>query len=79
MMKTTNLKFASSIFQACIPKKYDIRVTVIGEKVFPVEIHSQDNPEAVIDWRKPQDVKLVHQVHKLPSEIKRKCLELTNY
>lgn len=74
-MKTTNLKFASSIFQACIPKKYDIRVTVIGEKVFPVEIHYQDNQEAVIDWRKPQDVKLVHQVHKLPSEIKRKCLE----
>ncbi|SFR14225.1 ATP-grasp domain-containing protein [Desulfoscipio geothermicus DSM 3669] len=77
--KLDGLKFAPSIFQACIPKKYDIRVTVIGEKVFPVEIHSQSNPEAVIDWRKPQDVKLEHRVHDLPVEIKTKCLQLVKF
>lgn len=79
LLNLEDLRFAPSIFQEMLPKKYDIRVTVIGQNVFPVEIHSQDNPDAMIDWRKPQDVDLVHKSHHLPPLLADKCLKLTRY
>lgn len=79
LLNLEDLRFAPSIFQELLPKKYDIRVTAIGQNVFPVEIHSQDNPDAMIDWRKPQDVDLVHKSHHLPPLLADKCLKLTSY
>ncbi|MDQ0214938.1 glutathione synthase/RimK-type ligase-like ATP-grasp enzyme [Oikeobacillus pervagus] len=63
--------------QRNIPKKFDIRVTVIGERVFAAEIHSQINEDSSIDWRRGLKP-LEHYEHILPIEIKRKCIELTH-
>lgn len=77
--KIKNIKSAiqtPSIYQENIPKQFDIRITVIGTKVFPVEIHSQENRNTRYDWRKSQDLDMVQQKHILPKEIKDKCIKL---
>ena len=64
------------LFQQLIPKALDLRVTVIGERVFPVEIHSQDSDAGRIDWRRGQLSALKHQRHTLQAEVEQTCLEL---
>ncbi len=36
-----NLKFAPVIFQEYVPAEYDLRITVVGRKIFAAAIHSQ--------------------------------------
>ncbi|TXL65628.1 hypothetical protein FHP05_05750 [Cerasibacillus terrae] len=59
------------------PKEFDIRVIVIGEKVFAAEIHSQKYEDSSIDWRRGI-MSLEHYEHKLPIGIERKCIDLTH-
>lgn len=66
-----------SIFQRKIPKKYDIRVTVIGEEVFATEIHSQSYAESTVDWRRGENPRIVHKKHKLPDHVEAQCQFLT--
>ena len=47
------VKKAPGIFQEFIPKEYELRVTVVGENIFPVKIDSQKNPLTTVDWRNP--------------------------
>jgi hypothetical protein len=65
-----------SIYQENIKKKCDIRITVIGQKVFATEIHSQKNIDSQIDWRRSQDINLPHYRHVLPEDVKNKCFAL---
>ena len=65
-----------SIYQENIKKRYDIRVTVFGNKVFPVEIHSQESLESKIDWRRSGDVNMQQIEHSLPEEIKENCVKM---
>jgi glutathione synthase/RimK-type ligase-like ATP-grasp enzyme len=68
------LKVAPVIYQRLIRKAYDIRVTVVGTEIFAAAIDSQSIPSAVVDWRQSQTADLPHSVHKLPDEIRNKCL-----
>lgn len=65
-----------SIYQEKIPKKYDIRVTVIGDMVFPTEIHSQEFQDSSTDWRRGENPQIVQQKHKLPADLEEKCISL---
>lgn len=76
------IKYTPCLFQEYVPKQVEIRVTVVGDKVFSCEIHSQENKRTVDDWRHYnfddlKDVK--HSIHDLPPEIQNKCLKLTNH
>lgn len=62
-----DVRLAPCIIQQHIPKTLDLRVTVVGSRVFAVEIDSQSIPDAVIDWRASVDVP--HRVHRLPSNV----------
>lgn len=64
------------LFQHYAPKKLELRVTVVGKNVFPVEIHSQDVSEAKHDWRKVDPAMLKHVPHELPPHIANKCIQL---
>jgi hypothetical protein len=68
-----DLQFAPCIVQEQIQKRVDIRATVVGDRVFAVEIDSQSVPEAVVDWRAagPQD--LPHRMHELPGRNRAKA------
>ena len=49
------LAICPGIFQEVVPKLYELRVTVVGDKLFPVAIHSQEHGNAKFDWRKAID------------------------
>ena len=62
-----------------IHKIYDIRVVVVGEKVFATAIHSQEYAETEVDWRAWDlcDFSLRHEPIELPSEISARCRSIT--
>src|SRR3989344_148364 len=45
---------APCTFQELIPKRYELRVTVVGSKMFAVKIRSQGVARTAIDWRHDQ-------------------------
>lgn len=65
------------LFQALIPKVYDVRVTVIGRDVFATRIDSQGEPSSRVDWRRTDSQALGHSVEDLPDEVTSACLALT--
>jgi glutathione synthase/RimK-type ligase-like ATP-grasp enzyme len=65
------------LFQRLIPKKIEIRVTVIGTSIFAAEIHSQHSPKSRIDFRQGYD-DLQYAVHTLPQDMAYKCLTLVH-
>jgi glutathione synthase/RimK-type ligase-like ATP-grasp enzyme len=68
--------YAPSLFQRYVPKRVEIRVTVIGNKAFAVEIHSQARADSQHDWRRGDTPRLRHELHLLPSEVEFKCVAL---
>src|SRR5262249_15780281 len=70
------IRQAPCLFQEHIPKAFDLRVTIIGEHVFPVEIHSQRQIASRTDFRRGDVSRLKHVVHQLPKQIEKKCLAL---
>lgn len=71
------IQFCPTYFQEFINKVADIRVTVIGEKVFAAKIHSQEHEETKIDWRKAEKLKLRYEKINLTSELESLCIKLT--
>lgn len=61
--RLSQVRFAPTLLQQQISKQVDIRVTVIGSKVFAVEIHSQAHPEAIYDWRRGNLEDIKHTIH----------------
>jgi hypothetical protein len=68
------------IFQKQIDKKYDIRVTVVGESVFAIAIESQSHEQTIVDWRLSDCYKIPLKQYSipLPERIKNLCVEITH-
>jgi glutathione synthase/RimK-type ligase-like ATP-grasp enzyme len=45
------VRYCPGIFQEKLTKQYDVRVTIFGDRVFAVAIHSQEDEETKTDWR----------------------------
>lgn len=69
-----NYNLTPCIFQEYIEKEYELRITVVGNKIFSAKVDSQKLEETKIDWRKK---KIPFEPYLLPSEISEKCLALT--
>ena len=69
-------QLSPTIYQELIPKKYDIRVTIVGSRIFAAAIDSQSDPSACIDWRKTANPKLPHFRIDLPPSLTAKLLDL---
>ncbi len=64
-------------FQEFIPKRLELRVTVIGSEVFTVELHSQEIESARIDWRaNPFD--FTYKIGTLPEDVEKRCVEFVH-
>lgn len=62
--------------QKYIPKKLELRITVVGRKVFACAIHSQEiSGQGKVDWRPEVDL-MHHEAYQLPPDIEAKCLLL---
>jgi glutathione synthase/RimK-type ligase-like ATP-grasp enzyme len=60
--------------QEKIPNEYDLRVTVVGNKIFPVKIFKSDS-DSEVDWRKPAVIKEYEKIN-LPETLTDKILKL---
>jgi glutathione synthase/RimK-type ligase-like ATP-grasp enzyme len=61
------------IYQKNIEKEYELRVTVVKDKVFAAAVDSQDFEETKLDWRRER---LAFRKVDLPSEIERLCINI---
>ncbi|MDP2641953.1 MAG: hypothetical protein Q8P21_01515 [bacterium] len=72
------IEMAPCLFQEQIQKKYELRVTVVGQCVFAARIYSQDQEETALDWRRDQHkVALRQEAVTLEPEVRRVCLAIT--
>ncbi|WP_223510705.1 hypothetical protein [Pseudomonas sp. BF-R-05] len=70
------IRLSPFIVQSEILKQYDVRVTVVGERVFATAIWSQDNEETITDWRKGSRPDLRHEKIVLDRRVVRQCVKL---
>lgn len=71
-----SIRYSPMIFQAYVEKKFELRVTVVGERVFAAEIHSQATNHTRHDWRKYDHASTPHRVHELPQPLADRCVAL---
>ncbi len=69
-------RWSPAIYQELIPKRCDVRVTIVGQKVFAAAIDSQSDPVASIDWRHTVNPNLPHRAIVLPENVSDKLLLL---
>ena len=69
-------QFAPAIYQEKIDKVCDLRVTIIGEKVFAAKIEAPSLPAHIPDWRFADINDLQHSPYELPPEIEDLCRNL---
>ncbi len=74
------LQYCPMTFQRNIEKKLELRITIVGDKVFTSSINSKDNNKAKNDWRK-QGHELINSwnEYQLPADIEKKLLQLMDY
>lgn len=69
------LQAVPGIFQAVVPKQYELRVTVMGSRLFATKLDSQQTTAGKIDWRKAHgDLRM--EPYELPNAISANCLRL---
>lgn len=69
------LERCPGMFQECIDKRLELRVTVIGRKVFTVALYSQEVEAARYDWRKATE-QVRHEKFDLPHDIESRVLKM---
>ena len=70
------IRFSPMIFQAYVPKKLELRITVVGSEVYAAEIHSQETNHTRYDWRRFDHYHTLYLPHELPPSIGQRCVEL---
>jgi hypothetical protein len=70
------IRFCPVIFQAYVPKRVELRITVVGHEVFAAEIHSQHSNHTRHDWRRYDWYQTPYGIHELPRDLQQRCIEL---
>lgn len=70
------VQLAPCLFQAYVPKRVELRVTVIGDELFTVEIDSQAHEGTKVDWRNWNDggFEIPYRKANLPADLADRCL-----
>jgi hypothetical protein len=69
------LRQTPGIFQALVPKAYELRVTMMGQMAFTAKILSQSTEAGKIDWRRSYS-ELSMEPYVLPPALRRACVRL---
>ncbi|UUW08360.1 hypothetical protein NLG42_19900 [Flavobacterium plurextorum] len=72
------IRACPTYFQDFVDKVADVRVTVVGNKVFPASILSQEFAETKVDWRNGENLKLKYEKITLPKPLEDLCVKLTH-
>lgn len=71
-----SLQYCPMILQAYVPKRLELRVTIVGREVFAAEIHSQHTHHTRYDWRRYDMGQTPMFPHALPPEVQARCVRL---
>ncbi len=61
------IALAPGIFQRRLPKRYEVRVTVVGEHLFSAGIDSQSDAATRVDWRRNQGREMYFETELSPA------------
>ncbi len=64
------------LLQEKIEKEFELRITVVGNKLFTAKIDSQHVLDGELDWRLSDSSTRGHSLFELPAHIQENCLEL---
>lgn len=67
------------LFQARVPKRYDIRVTVIGQEAFATRIEPRAGLTPDVDWRRTPQTSLRFTRERLPDEVSERCVSTVEH
>ena len=77
--RVEEISLAPILAQEYISKKLELRITIVGQRVFACEIHSQDSERTTHDWRRYDFDKVKHLKHNLPKKIEERLLRLVTF
>lgn len=72
-MERDRIRATACLFQELIPKKVELRITIVGRQVFAAEISYRDPETAALDWRTAYQ-NLRYRVYTLPEAMRQKLL-----
>jgi glutathione synthase/RimK-type ligase-like ATP-grasp enzyme len=70
------IRSAPVMAQAYVPKRTEVRATVVAGRVMAVEIHSQETERTRVDWRR-YDHRTRYERLDLPADVRRACVQVT--
>ena len=72
-----DIRLAPILAQEYVPKRMELRVTIVGKRIFACAIHSQEDEWTKHDWRRYPDLsRLKHETYALPDDIESKLVRL---
>ncbi|MFA6925235.1 MAG: hypothetical protein WC223_13400 [Bacteroidales bacterium] len=73
-----NIRYTPTLIQEYIEKKTELRVNVIGNKVFATEIYSQSLDATKHDWRKANPWTIQHSPFQLPKRLEQSLIKFVH-
>jgi hypothetical protein len=73
---SNEVQYCPVILQGYVPKRLELRITVVGQKIFAAEIHSQHTNHTRHDWRRYDLSQTPHLPHDLPMDVQERCVRL---
>ena len=75
MANLSSIRLCPTMFQAYVPKQIELRITVVGTKVFACAIDSQKSERTKHDWRRYDFDHVPHYSTKIPVELRRQLVK----
>ena len=76
LVHVEDLRLCPLIVQQYVPKRLELRVTVVGDEVFAAAIHSQASNHTRLDWRRYDDARTPIAPFELPADVAERCRAL---
>jgi glutathione synthase/RimK-type ligase-like ATP-grasp enzyme len=78
LVESDELVPTPGIFQPYIPKQVELRIVVVGRRLFTCAIHSQSSERSRDDWRRYDVENTPHVCHQLPEPVAASLLRLVD-
>lgn len=72
-----SVELCPTFAQAYVPKRLELRITIVNDRAFAAAIHSQSSAHSRIDWRKYDLARASYARYALPPEVEARCVALT--
>jgi hypothetical protein len=76
LVHVEDLRLCPVLVQPYVAKRLELRVTVVGSRVFAAAIHSQESHHTRLDWRRYDDARTPITPFALPADVADRCRAL---